>query len=319
MADSRKEDETLDALQSSSGRAIRPTEAGREYQTQLKTKAYKHQLRELKQLSRQVVRQSGTEVELNPDISEEKAKKWIHNYISFSQTEYELCHLLPRAEVEQHSENHKMVLEEIDQVRMVVEGYLKSKQPQKTASASVAGSGVSTKSGLQLMQIEDQRKKAEVAARLSMLKARQELERQRQELQWKEEELALQTEIEIQQRQAEVTHKFKLELEGLDVLSDPDENVRMLQLLPKYIVNRWERVVDEALYEPRLGSSARHTSLGGHREVRGDVRTLKALVFRHRRRRSILDAAACAHGIAYADGAGFASVVDIITNMLSLK
>ncbi|XP_043220267.1 uncharacterized protein LOC122380835 [Amphibalanus amphitrite] len=148
MADSGKDDETLDALQSSSGRAIRPTEAGREYQTQLKTKAYKHQLRELKQLSRQVVRQSGTEVELNPDISEEKAKKWIHNYISFSQTEYELCHLLPRAEVEQHSENHKMVLEEID------------------------------------------------------------------------------------------------------------------QLLPKYIVNRWERVVDEALYEPRLGSSARKELVG---------------------------------------------------------
>ncbi|KAF0304109.1 hypothetical protein FJT64_016887 [Amphibalanus amphitrite] len=66
-------------------------------------------------------------------------------------------------------------------------------------------------------------------------------------------------------------------------------------------------------------SRDQHTSLGGHREVRGDARTLKALVFRHRRRRSILDAAACAHGVAYADGAGFASVVDIITNMLSLK
>ena len=49
---------------------------------------------------------------------------------------------------------------------------------------------------------------------------------------------------------------------GLEVLSDPDENIRMLQLLPRHMMNRWERVVDEALYEPRPGSSATYPSLG---------------------------------------------------------
>ena len=204
-----------DALQSSSGRSIRQTEAGREYQAQLKTKSYKRQLQELKKLSLQVVQQRGADVVILPDISEEQAKKWIHLYISFAQTECDLHQLLLPAELQRHSEAHERVMEEIDTTRRTIEVYLKSIQPKKsTSSASVASSVRSVQSGLQLLHIEDERRKAEAAAKLAMLKTKRELERQRQELQWKEEDLALQTELEIHRRQTEVVNKFQMELDG---------------------------------------------------------------------------------------------------------
>ena len=192
--------EKMTTLQSSSRRSIRQTEAGREYQTQLKDKEYKRQLRELKQLSFQVVQQTVQDVETLPDISEEKAKKWIHLYISLAQTECDLHQLLLLAEAEQHAEAHKTVMGDMKEIKTVVENYLKSIQSKKTTGASVASSVGSIQPGLQLLHIEDERKKAEAAAKLEMLKAKRELERQRQELHWKEEELMLQTEMEIQRR-----------------------------------------------------------------------------------------------------------------------
>ena len=161
-----------------------------------------------------MVQQTGQDVETLPDISEEKAKNWIHLYISLAQTGCDLHQFLLPAEAEQHAEAHKTVMGDMKEIKTVVENYLKSVQSKKTTSASEASSVGSIQLGLQLLHIEDERKKAEAAAKLEMLKAKRELERQRQELQWKEEELMLQTEMEIQRRQAKVVNKFEKELES---------------------------------------------------------------------------------------------------------
>ena len=102
-----------------------------------------------------MVQQSGPDVQALPGIDEDDAKKWIHIHISFIQTEYELHQLLLPAEAEQHSVSRKKVMEEIDQIRVVVEKYLKSIQPKKTtASVSVASSARSIKCGLKLLYVE---------------------------------------------------------------------------------------------------------------------------------------------------------------------
>ena len=231
MADSQKE--TPSVLQSSSGRNIRQTEAGREYQMQLKTKAYKRELQELKRQTSQVVQQHDSHVSVLPGVSEEMAQSWIHTFISFAQIESELQQLLSGAELEQHVEAHRKVMENVAPTRMAIDSYIKSIQSKKrTASASVASSRGSVQSGLQLLHIEDERRKAEAAAKLSMLKAKREIQRQKQELQWKEEDLEIQTELEIQRRQTEVVNRFKLELEGEvgDGLGEEQQSIQEQQV-----------------------------------------------------------------------------------------
>ena len=94
------------ANKSKSGRIVTQTEAGREYQANLKMKAFKRELQDLLKLGSQLVRHDGTSVETLPDITEEDVAKWFHVYISLGQTEQDLRHLLSEEEFKRHSETH---------------------------------------------------------------------------------------------------------------------------------------------------------------------------------------------------------------------
>ena len=74
-----------------SGRHVRPTEAGMEYQREMKTKAFNRQLRELNRLTEKIV---GDDDAIIPDTEKRELKEWTHCYINLLQTLSDLRTLL---------------------------------------------------------------------------------------------------------------------------------------------------------------------------------------------------------------------------------
>ena len=204
---------------SKSGRTLVRTEAGREYQVTLKTKAYKQELQDLIRLGSHLVQHDGSSVEVLPSISEESVAKWFHTYISLGQIEQDLRHLFTQEELEGHTEMYKTKMETINQMKSILEEHqaavkVSSGRPPSRAGASArSGSSRSVKSGLQLLRIQTEHNKAEFEAKLKMLKRKQDLDRQRQELERKQEMLELETQMVVHKMQEEVVDKFERELD----------------------------------------------------------------------------------------------------------
>ena len=99
------------AEDSRSTREKKMTEPGREYQTSIKTQAYKKHCRDLNRLAAQILTEYGTEI--STEVGQEVLDKWMLCYQDFIQIEQDLRDLLTPEEGLQHDKKHSQQVEEL--------------------------------------------------------------------------------------------------------------------------------------------------------------------------------------------------------------
>ena len=196
---------------SSTGRTLHLTDKGAEYQKEMKGKAYKGLIKQLKATG---IALSEAIAENDRSLVQKRFDDWKHHYVEFVQTHQVLVSLLDENEKAEFQVQHDGHLEQFNSQKAQVESFLATHSPpQKRASgASVSGSRRSNASQavqdkLFLMKVEEMKLKAEKDVKASMASTQLELQKKREKM---EKEMAQEQEMldqEIDRKMSEARIK----------------------------------------------------------------------------------------------------------------
>ena len=197
-----------------SGRQVRPTEAGMEYQREMKTKAFNRQLRELNRLTEKIV---GDDDAIIPDTGKRELKEWTHCYINLLQTLSDMRTLLTPDQLDLLEKDSGLKSQRTQtlktQIQDTLEKLRKTEATPSVVSRASRASLSSVRASLKLLQMQDEHQRAALKVKQSAVLKRRQIEQEKQAIKWKEEDLDLEVEFNIVEEKRKALQKFETELE----------------------------------------------------------------------------------------------------------
>ena len=208
--------QTVEQQKTQSGRQVRLTESGLEYQKENRMKAFDRQSKELKKMTKKITGEDGT---LIPNTRKEHLKEWTHCFVNLLQGLTDLRAVLSADQLGQLEKE----TEQFQTLKIQIQDEIRDRDKKLESTEDRACSVVSRRSrasalssvreSLDVLQVRDERRKAALRVEQAAVLRRRQIEREKQALKWKEEDLEMKVKFDTMEEQSKALRKFKTEME----------------------------------------------------------------------------------------------------------